>query len=62
MKNNVRLIKTEAEYETALTRLSDLMDKDIKAGSNVEDELDLLALVRGGNTETVGRVQVLTLI
>lgn len=45
MKNNVRLIKTEAEYEIALTRLSDLMDKDIKAGSNVEDELDLLALV-----------------
>lgn len=45
MKNNVRLIKTEAEYETALTRLSDLMDKDIKAGSNLEDELDLLALV-----------------
>ncbi len=45
MKNNVRLIKTEAEYETALTRLSDLMDKDIKAGSSLEDELDLLALV-----------------
>jgi HTH-type transcriptional regulator/antitoxin HigA len=45
MKNNVRLIKTEAEYETALTRLSQLMDKDIKAGSGLEDELDLLALV-----------------
>ena len=45
MKNNVRLIKTEAEYEIALTRLSDLMDKDIKAGSGLEDELDLLALV-----------------
>lgn len=45
MKNNVRLIKTEAEYDTALTRLSDLMDKDIKAGSSLEDELDLLALV-----------------
>ncbi len=45
MKNNVRLIKTEAEYEIALTRLSDLMDKDIKAGSSLEDELDLLALV-----------------
>ncbi len=45
MKNNVRVIKTEAEYESALARLSDLMDKDIKAGSSLEDELDLLALV-----------------
>lgn len=45
MKNNVRVIKTEAEYENALSRLSDLMDKGIKAGSDLENELDLLALV-----------------
>ena len=45
MKNKVCVIKTEAEYANALARLSDLMDKDMKAGSALEDELDLLALV-----------------
>jgi HTH-type transcriptional regulator/antitoxin HigA len=45
MKNNVHVIKTEAEYEIALARLSDLMDQDIKAGTELENELDLLALV-----------------
>ena len=45
MKNKVRVIKTETEYEAALARLSDLMDKKIDAGSDLENELDLLALV-----------------
>lgn len=45
MKNNVRVIKTETEYEAALARLSDLMDQKIEAGSDLENELDLLALV-----------------
>jgi len=45
MKNNVRVIKTDDEYEIALARLSDLMDQDIKEGTDLENELDLLALV-----------------
>jgi HTH-type transcriptional regulator/antitoxin HigA len=45
MKNTVRVIKTEAQYDSALARLSDLMDKDIKAGSELEEELDLLVVV-----------------
>ena len=45
MKNTVRVIKTDAQYGSALARLSDLMDKDIKAGSELEEELDLLVVV-----------------
>ena len=45
MEQLVRKIKTEMEYDTALARLSALMDQDIAAGSQQEDELDLLTLV-----------------
>lgn len=45
MKNTVRVIKTDAQYDSALACLSDLMDKDIKAGSDLEEELDLLVVV-----------------
>jgi len=41
----IRVIKTEQDYEEALARLSDLMDDDIKPGSSKEAELELLALV-----------------
>lgn len=41
----VRVIKTNQEYEEAVARLSLLMDDDIKPGSAKEAELELLALV-----------------
>jgi HTH-type transcriptional regulator/antitoxin HigA len=40
---NVRLIKTEADYETALARVADLMDAE--AGTAEGDELEHLAMV-----------------
>ena len=45
MKQQVRLIKTERDYDAAVTRLTALMDKEIKSGSTEEGELELLALV-----------------
>ncbi len=45
MKNQVRVIKTQRSYAESLARLSALMDKDFKAGSSEEAELELLALV-----------------
>ena len=45
MKQAVRVIKTQAAYQAALARLSDLMDKEFAVGSNEEAELELLALV-----------------
>lgn len=46
MKHQVRVLKTQRDYNAALTRLSALMDKTgIKAGSDDEAELELLALV-----------------
>jgi HTH-type transcriptional regulator/antitoxin HigA len=41
----VKLIKNEADYATAMARLSALMAADPEAGSANENELDLLALV-----------------
>lgn len=41
----IRVIKTEQDYEEALARLSDLMDDNIKPCSSKEAELELLALV-----------------
>jgi len=40
---NVRLIKTEADYQTALARVDDLMDAEI--GTPAGDELEHLAMV-----------------
>ena len=45
MKQSVRVIKTQAAYQSALARLSNLMDKEFAVGSNEEAELELLALV-----------------
>ncbi len=41
----VKIIKSEKEYEAAMTRLSKLMDMYPAAGSEDEAELELLALV-----------------
>ena len=45
MKQQVRVIKTQRDYEAALSRLSALMDQDLAPGFNEEAELELLALV-----------------
>lgn len=45
MKQQVRVIKTQRDYDAAVARLSALMDKEIKSGSVEEGELELLALV-----------------
>ena len=45
MKQQIRVIKTQREYDDAIARLSVLMDDDIKTGSSKEAELELLALV-----------------
>ncbi|BCM25964.1 ImmA/IrrE family metallo-endopeptidase [Methyloradius palustris] len=45
MKQSVRVIKKQRDYDAALSRLSDLMSTDFAAGSDEEAELELLALV-----------------
>jgi HTH-type transcriptional regulator / antitoxin HigA len=45
MKQQVRVIKTQRDYDAALARLSNLMDEEFGPGSNQEAELELLALV-----------------
>jgi HTH-type transcriptional regulator / antitoxin HigA len=45
MAMNVKIIKSEKDYQAAMSRLSDLMSLDPKPGSKEEDELELLALV-----------------
>ena len=45
MKQQVRVIKTQDDYDAALTRLSTLMDEEFAPGSGKEQELELLALV-----------------
>lgn len=45
MKQQIRVIKTQRNYDDAIARLSVLMDDDIKPGSSKEAELELLALV-----------------
>ena len=45
MKQQVRVIKTQRDYDAALARLSALMDEEFAPGSNKEAELELLALV-----------------
>jgi HTH-type transcriptional regulator/antitoxin HigA len=38
-------IKTKKEYEAALARVYELMQKDIKAGSKLSDELEILSIL-----------------
>jgi HTH-type transcriptional regulator/antitoxin HigA len=45
MAMNVKIIKSEKDYEAAMARLSALMSLDPKSNSKEENELDLLALV-----------------
>ena len=45
MKQQVRVIKTQRDYEATLGRLSSLMDEQFAPGSSKEQELELLALV-----------------
>lgn len=45
MKQQVRVIKTQRDYDAAIVRLSSLMDEELASGSNAEAELELLALV-----------------
>lgn len=42
---NVKIIKSEKDYQAAMARLSALMSRDLKPGSTEENELELLALV-----------------
>lgn len=45
MKQQVKVIKTQRDYDAAVARLSALMDEDMAPGSSKEAELELLALV-----------------
>lgn len=45
MKQQVKVIKTQRDYDAAIIRLSALMDEDTASGSSKEAELELLALV-----------------
>lgn len=45
MNQQVRVIKTQNEYDAAMARLSALMDMDFATGSDEEAEIELLALV-----------------
>lgn len=45
MKQQVKVIKTQRDYDAAIVRLSALMDEDLVPGSSKEAELELLALV-----------------
>lgn len=45
MKQQVRVIKTQRDYDATLARLSALMDEEFAPGSGKEQELELLALV-----------------
>lgn len=38
-------IKTNKEYEAALQRIYELMQKDLKAGSKLSDELEVLSIL-----------------
>ena len=45
MKQQVKVIKAQRDYDAAMVRLSALMDEDMTPGSSKEAELELLALV-----------------
>jgi HTH-type transcriptional regulator/antitoxin HigA len=38
-------IKTKKEYDAALARVYELMQKDVKAGSKLSDELEVLSIL-----------------
>lgn len=42
---NVKVIRSEKDYQAAMSRLSDLMSRDLKPGSSEENELEFLASV-----------------
>lgn len=41
----IRPIKNKKQYESALERVYDLMQKDIKPGSDLSDELEILSIL-----------------
>lgn len=41
----VKPIKTNKEYDAALARVYELMQKDLKAGSKLSDELEVLSIL-----------------
>lgn len=43
--SHIKIIKTKQDHIDALTRISDLMDKELVAGSVEADELEVLALL-----------------
>lgn len=45
MRQQVKVIKTQRDYDAAIVGLSALMDEDVIPGSSKEAELELLALV-----------------
>jgi HTH-type transcriptional regulator/antitoxin HigA len=45
MRQQVKVIKTQRDYDAAIVRLSALMDEEVTPGSSKEAELELLALV-----------------
>jgi HTH-type transcriptional regulator/antitoxin HigA len=45
MSHTLRIIKTEREYDKALSRIYDLMQAKIKTKSSEADELELLSLL-----------------
>ena len=44
-------IRTKKDYETALDRAYELMQKDLKAGSRLSDELEILSVLIEGYEE-----------
>jgi len=42
---NLKPIKNELEYDTALNRIDELMDINPKLGTNLSDELEILVLL-----------------
>lgn len=45
MTQKVRVLKSERDYDSAMERMSTLMSRDLKPGSDAEAEFDLLRLV-----------------
>ena len=50
---NIKIIKSEMDYRVAMNRLSTLMSLDLEAGSEEENELELLALVKVDPIESI---------
>jgi HTH-type transcriptional regulator/antitoxin HigA len=41
----LKRVKTKKDYESALSRVYELMQKDIKPGSKTSDELEVLSIL-----------------